>query len=172
MNVTFHTLASIATAAFLSLRPAQNSLQGITSGSAFAKYAIGFTAGILAHGILDYAPHEYPFYAKFDVPFALLLFMVTFFLVQPQNRLLLATCFVGALFPDLLDLGPAILNKNFGFPYFGLSYKVFPWHWKEFSGSLYEPSRRVESMLYHIILLLICTVALYLNKNRFFKLAR
>ncbi len=151
MNVTFHTIASIATTSALSYKSDKTGNPSATT--AIIKCAAGFVIGILIHGILYFLPHEYSLRPAFDVLLALLLIALTFAFTQKQNKLLLVACFVGGIFPDLVDLGPAILKKYFGFPLL-LSSKIFPWHWKEFSGSLYDESRKMESTLFHAILLL------------------
>ncbi len=137
MNVTFHVLGSIATASVLSLKPADKIFN-------FQKLTIGFITGVLLHGVLDYLPHSYPFNSRFDIIFALILFIISSFVTQKQNRLLVLVCFAGAVFPDVIDLGGEIVNKHLGIPVLHLSYNIFPWHWKEYSGSVYDGSKQFE----------------------------
>ena len=156
MNVTFHTIAGIATSAALSFKP--NDIKDSSISSAIIKCLAGFIIGISIHGVLDFLPHEYPF-------------RPAFVLTQKQNRFLLTACFLGQIFPDLVDLGPAILNKYFGLPLL-FSSKIFPWHWQEFSGSIYDGSRRFESMLYHAILLLLSGCLMYCKRKQFFSFGK
>lgn len=165
MNVTFHALGSFATAAVLSLKPNEKIWN-------LPKFAVGFFAGILVHSILDFLPHQYPLRSTLDVIFALGLLAATFFLAHKQNRLLILACFGGAIFPDVVDLGAGIANRNLGIPIPQLSFKVFPWHWKEFSGSIYDGSRSVESNIYHILALLTCSVLIFAYRKRFFRLRK
>lgn len=110
MNVTFHVLGSIATAACLSSWRREESIRWIPGLRDAWLPVVGFACR--------------------------------------HNGFLLGVCFIGSLFPDLIDLGPAIANK-----YLGLSlpvFKVFPWHWQEHSGSIYDGSRATESLLCHL----------------------
>jgi hypothetical protein len=162
MNVIFHALGSFATAAVLCLKPNEEIWN-------LPKLAVGFFAGILIHGILDSLPHQYPLYSKFDVIFALVLLAIMFSLAQKQNRLLILACFGGAIFPDVVDLSAGIANKHLGIAIPQFSFKMFPWHWKEFSGSIYDGSRRVESNIYHIIVLLTFSVLTFAYRKRLFR---
>lgn len=101
------------------------------------------------HGLLDYLPHAYPINSVVDVVLSLALISIMLLLTERGRWLLLGVCFIGAIFPDLVDLGPAIVNIRLGWslPVF----KIFPWHWREYSGSIYDGSRGVESFLYHLI---------------------
>ena len=141
MNVSFHTLGSFAVAAFLSARllPCEKYFF-LRSDLPFL--IIGFVTGILLHGILDFAPHGYPVSPAFDIVFCLALFATFALFTKRRNLVLLAACYVGCLFPDLVDLGPAMINKrvNLGLPVV----KIFPWHWREYSGSIYDGSRQFE----------------------------
>jgi hypothetical protein len=162
MNVTFHAIGSFATAAVLSRKLAGNSWD-------MPKLTIGFAVGVLIHGVLDFLPHEYPLHSAFDVIFALMLLALMLFLAQNQNRLLILVCFAGAIFPDVLDLGPTIINKYWGITVPQLPFRVFPWHLKQYSGSIYDGSRRIESTIYHLLLLLICLPLIYVNRKTFFR---
>jgi hypothetical protein len=166
MNVTFHALASFATAAVLSakLLPCQNCFF-LRSDLPFL--AIGFVTGVLMHGILDFAPHSYPIWSKVDVPFCLAMFFLFAWLVKRRNLILLSACYVGCLFPDLLDLSSSIINK-----YVGTNlpvYKFFPWHWHIYSGSIYDGSRRFESNLWHLLLFVTSVTLLVVFRRRLFR---
>lgn len=165
MNVTFHVLGSFATAAVLSLKPTEKYF----SASALLKYGACFVAGILIHGILDYLPHQYPLPSKIDVVLALLLLPLMLFAAQKQNFLLILICFGGAIFPDVVDLGPTIAKKYLGISPPQLPFRVFPWHLKEFSGSIYNGSSRTESTLYHLAFVLVCSTLLYYYRERVFR---
>ncbi|MEP6902440.1 MAG: hypothetical protein ABJA66_11865 [Actinomycetota bacterium] len=161
MNVIFHTLGSIATAAVLSAKPGEKT-------SNLKKLAVGFFVGILLHGILDLLPHNYPLSSTLDVFFTLFLLALTIFLAQKQNRILILVCFVGAIFPDLVDLGAEIANKHLGIPFPQFSFKIFPWHWKEYSGSIYDGTRNFESLIYHSLVFLISFLLIYFYRNKLF----
>jgi hypothetical protein len=146
MNVVFHTVASIATASVLS---AQLQQKPLTSTAGLTVLAVGFGAGVLLHGVLDWSPHQYPLAAAVDVIVSLIFFAVVFLLAHNEARWILSACFLGAIFPDLLDLGPAILNKQMqlNLP----TVKIFPWHWKQYSGSIYDGGRQWLSFLNHLL---------------------
>ena len=166
MNVTFHALASFATAAVLSakLAPSEN---GFFARSDLPFLAVGFVIGVLLHGVLDFAPHSYPFSAAFDIALCLALFAAFAFLVKRRNLVLLAACYLGCLFPDIVDLLPAMINKrvNLGLPVI----KLFPWHWREFSGSIYDGSRQFESNLWHSLLFAASVTLFVAFRRRFFR---
>ena len=147
MNVIFHTLASVATAAVLSTQLKEK--KPINSTTGLTILVIGFTAGILLHGLLDWSPHQYPLPSALDVVVSLILFSVVFTLAHQKARWILTVCFLGSVFPDLVDLGPAILNKQMqlNLPVV----KIFPWHWKQYSGSVYDGSRYWLSILNHLV---------------------
>ena len=96
------------------------------------------------HGLLDWIPHSYPIDSAADVSVSLVLLTVVMILVQPKHRFLFGACAFGVLAPDLVDLGPALINKRLGWslPVF----KFFPWHWRQYSGSIYDGSHRMESL--------------------------
>ena len=146
MNVVFHTLASVATAAVLSTELKE---KPINSTTGLTVLVIGFGTGILLHGLLDWSPHQYPLPSVLDVGVGLILFSIVFMLAHKEARWILFVCFLGAIFPDLVDLGPAILNKQMQLQLPVV--KIFPWHWKEYSGSIYDGSRCWLSILNHLI---------------------
>lgn len=165
MNVTFHVLGGFATAAVLSRKAdSKNSLF-----TTVAKFGVGFVVGVLVHGLLDYLPHEYPLQSKFDITLALILLLFALSAVQKQNIVLLLICFAGSVFPDVIDLGAAIANKHLGVALPQLPFKIFPWHWKQFSGSIYDGSRGFESTVYHLIFVSVCFVLLHVYRTRLFK---
>jgi hypothetical protein len=162
MNVTFHIIASIAMASIFCIKKGETSLD-------LPKFLIVFVLGVLVHGVLDYLPHQYPISSKFDVGIALCLFFLTLFFVKKQNCLLLSIAFIGGIFPDLVDLSAGIADKYFGLTLPQLSFKIFPWHWKKYSGSIYDGSREIESAVYHISVLLIGICVLIKTKHKFLR---
>jgi len=169
MNVVFHTLASVATAAVLSSQLKEN--KPVNSITGLTISVIGFTMGIVLHGLLDLIPHQYPVPSALDVVVSLILFFLIFMLAQKEARWILFICFLGAIFPDLVDLGPGILNRQLRLHL--PMVKIFPWHWKEYSGSIYDGSRLWLSMLGHLVVTSIsgCLILIFrqslLNRNLF-----
>lgn len=166
MNVTFHTLTSLAVAAALSTRQTKPVAKELFGFSDVPLLSIGFAAGVMIHGLLDYVPHTYPIKSSIDVILSLGIFFVTMIFVQKRYRILAAVCFLGAIFPDLVDLGPAILNKQLAWHLPVV--KIFPWHWPQYSGSIYDGSRRLSSLTGHILATVASLSQLCLYRKNFF----
>lgn len=148
MNVTFHTLSALATSAALSSKRRTDVSQRVQVSDGFVICVAGFCCGILVHGLLDYLPHSYPIRSSVDVIFSLALFIATVAFAK-GHRLLVGSCFLGSICPDLLDLGPAILNHQFGWALPVV--KIFPWHWQQYSGSIYDGRRALTSFFWHFV---------------------
>src|SRR5690349_9306159 len=166
MNVTFHTLTALATAAVLSSKHIKSASEKVFAFSDKSVLVVGFAVGVVSHGLLDYVPHTYPIRSTVDVALSLVLFAVAIFLAKPHHRLLLAVCFLGSIFPDLIDLAPAILNHHLGWslPVVG----VFPWHWRQYSGSIYDGNRKVESLLAHVLVVSVSLGLIYFYRASLF----
>src|SRR5690242_1707948 len=67
VNVTFHTAGALATAAFLSSTQARAASGRRAHPHSPVLAGIGFVAGIVEHGIMDYVPHSYPIPSGLDV---------------------------------------------------------------------------------------------------------
>jgi hypothetical protein len=167
MNVTFHTLASFATAAVLCSKLKSAHPHRLFAAADLPVLTVGFGAGVLLHGLLDYAPHAYYIKSAVDVLLSLALCSGVSLLARRRHRLLLGVCFLGCIFPDLVDLGPAIVNKRLGWSLPVV--KVFPWHLREYSGSIYDGSRGVESFLYHLSVAAGSLALLYLYRWKLFR---
>jgi hypothetical protein len=114
VNVTFHTTGAIATAAFFSSTQPRPASDAVAARPSVLVVVIGFVAGVVEHGAMDYLPHSYPIPSGMDVVFSIVLFIVAVALTKPQFRVLVTTCFIGSIIPDLVDLGPPILNRHLG----------------------------------------------------------
>jgi hypothetical protein len=115
---------------------------------------VGFVAGVLEHGVLDYLPHLYPIPSGLDVLTSIALFIVAVSVTKPEFRVLVTACFMGSVLPDLVDLGPPILNHHLGWTL--PTVKIFPWHWPQFSGSLYHGEKGLQSTLLHCAVIGVC----------------
>jgi len=149
-------MGALATAAFLSSTQVRNS-SGETvprSRQSLPIAVIGFVAGVVEHGVMDYVPHSYPISSGVDVVLSLILLVVALAQTKPQFRVLVTACFIGSIFPDLVDLGPAILNHHLGWSL--PTVKIFPWHWPEYSGSLYHGAKKFQSAVSHCVVIGIC----------------
>lgn len=148
MNVLFHLTSAIGLTVLLtdtkSLTQSQKVSPVLVTG------ILGFFAGIISHGALDYIPHCYPVNSKADAVTGLLLMLFLTVKTNKKFRFITVATLLGSVFPDLVDLAPAILNKqvDLNLPIFE---KVFPWHWKEYSGSVYQNSCDI-STLNHLLL--------------------
>ena len=167
MNVTFHTLTSLAIAAVLSTKQTKPVANESFVFSDVPLLSIGFVAGVMIHGLLDYVPHSYPIKSIIDVALSLGFFLAATIFIRQRHRLLAALCFLGAIFPDLVDLGPAIFNKHLGWHLPVV--KIFPWHWPQYSGSIYDGSRQLSSLKAHVLVAGISLSLLYLCRKNFFR---
>lgn len=167
MNVTFHTLTALATAAFLSSRDVNPAPRQFTHDRLLIQ-AVGFATGVLVHGMLDYVPHSYPIQSGLDVVISLTLFAVAVIFAKPRHRALVGACFLGSIFPDLVDLGPAIVNKSLGWSLPVV--KIFPWHWPQFSGSVYDGRKAIVLLLCHLVVVGLSVSALYVYRRGLFDL--
>jgi hypothetical protein len=154
MNILLHTTTAITIAAttigkseFLDDKPIVPTLK---------KGLFVFLAAFISHAALDFIPHCYPLPAKIDVIVSLAVFGLFLFRIQKEFRIFMILAFVGGIFPDLIDLGPAIIGK-YTVLSFGSSSKVFPWHWEGFSGSIYN-FNCAKSYFYLACLLLVCAI--------------
>lgn len=157
MNVTFHTIAAIGVTAALvdsqseKLEPAQKKI---------AIILVSLIAGVISHGILDYIPHCYPIPSKIDVVAGA---AIIFFATYMSNRYyqpLIFSVLIGSILPDIVDLLPNILNKYLNMSISTHS-KLFPWHWKIYSGSIYNGDCNVSNLNHIIIIistLIICAM--------------
>lgn len=125
----------------------------------------GLATTICLHGLLDYLPHTYPIKSSIDVALALLLFSAALVFAKPHLRPLLVACFPGSILPDVIDLAPGILNRHEGLNL--PEVKLFPWHWRQYSGSVYDRSRRTESVTTHSIVSAIALFLIWRARDRF-----
>lgn len=147
MNVSFHTLAALATVA--TIAPKAESTGHTDTCGDLPKLTCGVLTGIMTHGVLDLLPHTYPLPSKTDVAIALVVLLMAAIRIAARHRVLMMACFLGAVLPDFIDLGPAQLNRLFGWSLPVI--KFFPWHWPEYSGSIFTGERGAESALSHLL---------------------
>jgi len=166
VNVTFHTAGALATAAFLSSTRSHPASEATAARPSLLIAVIGFVAGVVEHGVMDYIPHSYPMPSSMDVAFSLILFTLAVALTKPQFRLLVTVCFIGSILPDLVDLGPPILNHHLGWSL--PTVKLFPWHWPQYSGSLYHGMKRLQSAVAHAVVICVCVSLCWLYRHSLF----
>jgi len=129
--------------------------------------AIGFVIGVLLHGLLDYVPHSYPIDSRLDVSLSLALASLAIVVSKPKNRFLVLACYLGSIFPDLIDLGPTVINKSLGWSM--PTVKIFPWHWPRYSGSIYDGGKSLESLIFHIVIVALSIGLLYGYRRALFR---
>lgn len=155
MNVLFHTTTAIGIVVlFTNLKKIEHTKYALST------MLIVFITGILSHGILDYIPHCYPIPSKLDVSLGLIMIITTTWLCNKKYRMLILTCFIGCIIPDLIDLSPAIINKQLGWNLPILD-KIFPWHFKKYSGSIYTDDCTVSTMIHMVLIIVIGAVCWY-----------
>lgn len=134
MNVLFHIVTGVGVA--LSVTNTTLLERSKKKTEKWLVGAAGFSLSFMAHAVLDYMPHCYPLNTKFDFLFGAFLLIFLVCLANKKYRLIVGLSLLGSIAPDLIDLLPSILNSQLGMnlPIYD---KIFPWHWKEYSGSMY-----------------------------------
>ena len=170
MNVTFHTTGALATAAFLS----STQVHAVSEDRTVPRCSlligvIAVVAGIVEHGIMDYLPHSYPIPSGVDVFVSITLFVVAIGLTRPKFRVLVTACFIGSILPDLVDLGPPILNRHLDWTL--PTVRIYPWHWPQYSGSLYHGAKKLQSVVSHSVLIGVCVSLCWFYRHSLFAFA-
>lgn len=160
MNVVFHTSVAVGIAVLLT--DTQIQVKAARTGSIIRICFLAFFVGIIFHGILDYIPHCYPVNSKADVIISLLIISLFLWLIDKTYRWILFSAFIGSIFPDLIDLSTGILNKLLSLNLPVLN-KFFPWHWSQYSGSIYNGDCNVSS-LNHLMIIFTVIVILYYKR--------
>ena len=165
MGVTFHALTSVSIAATIAAQT-KNPLDGMHLKGHGVFLLIILCVCILSHGILDVLPHQYPLPASVDVVMSLIGITGVAFCTKKDRRFLLLFCFLGCLLPDVIDLTFPILNRKLGmaFP----TYRIFPWHWPAYSGSIFDGRRLFESTCYHSVVVSLCLLIVYVYRHELF----
>lgn len=161
MNIIFHTTTAIGVAVLLTDTKRLEHTVSLTPILVTAIFA--FVVGVCVHGVLDYTPHCYPINSKADVVIGLLIILSLTRLAKKKFRIIVAFSFLGSVFPDLVDLSLPIINKQLGLalPTFKA---LFPWHWHEYSGSIYNGDCAV-STINHLLLLLTITIICWCRRT-------
>jgi hypothetical protein len=157
MNILFHTITATTLATVISSKKTSKTLN-------LKILLLCFLLGVFLHGILDFLPHQYPISSKIDVLISVSVMASVLVLTKKTNSIIVAFCFLGSIFPDLIDLGPEIINNLTGttLP----TFDIFPWHWQKYSGSIFDNSRPLLSTIIHIIVVLINLSVLFYYKHQ------
>ncbi|AQS93676.1 hypothetical protein BXQ17_06225 [Polaribacter sp. BM10] len=161
MNVIFHIATGVTIFSVVSKR------EIMENQISLPLYFFSFVLGVISHGILDYIPHCYPLNSKVDVILGLFLMLFLIYAVKMHSKLLILVVLFGCIFPDIIDLSPGILNSifNINLPIFD---NIFPWHFHEYSGSIYIDECSVSN-INHLLTLIFCTIIIYLNRMNILK---
>ncbi|MBL7705601.1 MAG: hypothetical protein JNM21_08610 [Taibaiella sp.] len=129
MNVLFHLVAGFGIAIAVCTEVAKPKI--------FLTATAGVFIAFVSHALLDYTPHCYPINSKVDFIAGFILLFALIFFARKEYKVIMLVTLTGAVLPDIIDLLPAILNKqlHLKLPVYN---KVFPWHWKNYSGSIYN----------------------------------
>lgn len=162
MNVLFHTTTAIGIAVLLTETSKDKSPMVLKRQFATAFFA--FIFGVIAHGAIDYIPHCYPIHSKVDMILGLMMILSLTWLSRPAYRLIIFTAFIGSVFPDLVDLGPAMANDllALNLPIWD---KVFPWHWPKYSGSLYGQDCGVSNLNHFLVVFIVLMICWFRRKD-------
>ena len=113
---------------------------------------VGLFISIVFHALLDYVPHCYPINLKIDFIVGLLVLILLAYFCAKNFRPIMICCLIGSVLPDIVDLLPSILNNQLGLK-LPIYENIFPWHWKEYSGSIYKSNCLVSNINIGLILL-------------------
>ncbi len=161
MNVLFHVTTAVGVAVVLTDTTKIKSVKESITPAFFA-----FVCGVVIHGILDYMPHTYPFNAKLDAILGLLIMCIAVFISTRKYILIVSLAFLGSIFPDLIDLMPSILNRYLGLNISFYQDKLFPWHWSEYSGSIFI-GKNIVSDINHILVVLLTAIICWCRRTDF-----
>ncbi|MCX7748089.1 MAG: hypothetical protein N2645_14575 [Clostridia bacterium] len=127
----------------------------------------GMSLNVLLHAILDILPHSYPLSGKIDVILSLVIYAMLIILMNRQYIPVFLSCFLGRTLPDVIDLGSGIFNKIFdtGLP----TVKIFPWHWPQYSGSIFDGSNFYISFINHQIVIISFVLTVYIKRELILK---
>jgi len=162
MNVTFHTITSLSFSVLVSkkISPATNKYF-LKSDTKY--FLILLFINILVHGLLDIMPHNYPLNSILDVSLSLAFFLMTIFIVTKRFHLTIMMSFFFAVLPDIIDIAPKLLNKYLNTNL--LVFNLFPWHYPQYSGSMYNGQYSLFSLINHSIVLAFFIVVVVINRN-------
>jgi hypothetical protein len=161
MNVVFHiTTAGVASLVLINTNRNYSIVSVYNTGALLLSFAVG----VMSHAILDYIPHCYPVNSKIDVVVGFLIICLAIIKSNKKYLVFILACLFGSVFPDIIDLSPAIVNKLIGLnlPIYD---KFFPWHWQKYSGSIYS-NDCFNSTVIHFALIFSILILAYLKQEK------
>lgn len=157
MNELFHVLSAVGISAMVTDTEAVDDKGGLQNRVSTTLYA--FSAGIIAHALLDCLPHTYPIRSKPDVIVSIVLAASLIIFSKKPYRLIVAGSLFGCTLPDIIDIGPRMLRAYFGLAV-PIHSQLFPWHWPAYSGSLYDQGHTVSAIDHGLFFALLMIVFL------------
>ncbi len=123
MNIIFHTAVGITSAVAINnnRRTSDFIRKNKLIGLLFCVFI-----NILLHGILDFLPHTYPITPWLDIILSLGIIIYLVIRSKWSEYVIILECFLGAILPDIIDLGPSLVNKYMGTSFSEIT--LFPWH--------------------------------------------
>ncbi len=165
LNIVFHTASAIASGIVVSsvFDKRYSDKQRIRTRVLF----FCVSTNVILHGVLDILPHSYPLKGKVDVILSLLILTGILIFTKSRYTLVFASCFFGGILPDIIDLGPAIVNKLkiVNLPVV----KIFPWHWSQYSGSIFDGGNIYISLCNHLIVISFFILIIYIYRKYILK---
>jgi hypothetical protein len=161
MNVIFHTTTAIGVAALLTDTSRLGNKP--TLNQVIPTALCSFLVGVVSHGALDFIPHCYPINSSADVIAGLVMILSITWKANPPFRAIIGLAFLGTIFPDIVDHGPKMINRYFNLG-MTIPENIFPWHWHEYTGSIYDGVCNV-STINHLILVFTLGVVLWTRRT-------
>ncbi|MCL1792140.1 MAG: hypothetical protein FWG40_12520 [Peptococcaceae bacterium] len=121
--------------------------------------AVAFVSNIALHGAMDLLPHSHPIPSYLDGIIALLAVSLLFCL-KSRYRILVFSCYLGSITPDVIDLG---VFRAFHFS----RLKIFPWHYTSVFNVLNELYTDASvNMLFNVWIFAICMGIVFFKRKR------
>ncbi|MCL1919306.1 MAG: hypothetical protein FWG14_13605 [Peptococcaceae bacterium] len=121
--------------------------------------AVAAASNIALHGAMDFLPHSHPISPYLDGIIVLLMTSL-FFFVKREYKVLVFSCYLGGIIPDVIDLG-VFRVLRFG------SFKIFPWHYTSvfnFLNELYPHA--LVNISFNVLSVAACAGIVFFNRKR------
>jgi len=122
-------------------------------------YITPLLLNVALHGMFDLIPHSHLIPAIPDIIIALLIPALLILFVKKKYLILILTCYLGSVLPDVLDLG---VFRVLGFG----AFRMFPWHFigvYNFLNAIYTD--QFINVLFDVLAVLVCFVLLFWKRK-------
>lgn len=147
MNLVFHTVFSISNSTICAKKIEENKKLYLS---------LGFVGNIIAHGIMDILPHDYPLTRNTDAFISFAIFLLSIVFVKKEYALCVLSCFFGGVLPDLID---KLILPIMGFRQF----KLFPFHWANAINFFYKWYKFEMFELFNVLVVVVSLGILLVN---------